>query len=306
MNKKFKKVIIWGHPLGSHTHSFIHGAFYKAFISMGFDTIWTNNNKDLDRFQLEGCLFLTEGQVDSNIPLIKGAYYIIHNCDARKYIEAGCKVLIIQVIHGKTYLITERNEILNKYTILEKNEGVDCLYMCWGTDLLPNEIDPNIAKNNSSGDCVWVGTSGGDSSIFENWSNLDPFFHSCISKGIKINQINPWSNPISYDDNRILVNNSYISPSIQGKWQVSVGYIPCRIFKNISYGHFGYTNSDLVNDIFEGRLVYSENTEELFHLALEKKNSPSHIDDLKELMNYVKENHTYVSRIKYIIECLPD
>jgi hypothetical protein len=305
MNKQFKNVIIWGHPLGSHTHSFIHGSFYKAFRSMGFNTIWTNNPKDLEGIELDSSLFVTEGQVDQNIPLVKGSHYVIHNCNDRKYIEAGCKVLVIQVIHSKTYGITERNEVINKYTILEKNDDVNCLYMCWATDLLPEEIDLNTAKNNLTGDCVWVGTSGGGNSTFENWSNLNPFFDSCNRSGINVNQINPWSNPISYEKNMMLVNNSYISPTIQGKWQISVGYIPCRIFKNISYGHFGYTNSSSVNDIFDGRLVYSSDSEELFNLSIDKKKSDNHIKDLRELMNEVKQKHTYVNRINQIIDLLP-
>ena len=33
------KIIIWGYPLHSHTHSYIHAAFYKAFKYMNYDFI---------------------------------------------------------------------------------------------------------------------------------------------------------------------------------------------------------------------------------------------------------------------------
>jgi hypothetical protein len=37
---KYSKVIIWGHPLYSHTHSYVHEAYYRAFKSMGYDVHW--------------------------------------------------------------------------------------------------------------------------------------------------------------------------------------------------------------------------------------------------------------------------
>jgi Lrp/AsnC family transcriptional regulator for asnA, asnC and gidA len=32
-----KKVVIWGHKLHSHTHSYIHNGFYIAFKHLGYD-----------------------------------------------------------------------------------------------------------------------------------------------------------------------------------------------------------------------------------------------------------------------------
>ena len=34
------KIVIWGYPLYSHTHSYIHAAFYKAFTHLGYETYW--------------------------------------------------------------------------------------------------------------------------------------------------------------------------------------------------------------------------------------------------------------------------
>ena len=36
----FNKVIIWGFPLHTHTHSYIHGGWYKAFQHLGYETHW--------------------------------------------------------------------------------------------------------------------------------------------------------------------------------------------------------------------------------------------------------------------------
>jgi hypothetical protein len=305
MNRKIKKVVIWGHLLDTHTHSYIHGAFFKAFKSLGYDTYWIGNNDDVSGMDFNDTLFITESQVDSNIPIIKNSYYVLHNCSTEKYINGGCKCLNIQTLKENIRNNKSLGIHLNNYTVLYKG-GIDILYMCWGTDLLPDEIDLNNAKNNSGGCCVWIGTYGGGESKFENWSNLDPFFEMCKINNIDIININPWSKPVSFEENIRLINNSYIAPAIQGKWQVDNGYIPCRIFKNISYGHYGYTNSKSVMDIFDGPLIYSPDIRDLFNKIIENKNNNLHIDNLKYLMEEVKNKHTYINRINDILECLPD
>src|SRR5687768_5316219 len=78
----FSKVIIWGHPLHSHTHSYIHGGFYRAFSYLGYEVYWVSSLNDLKDIDLAGALFLTEGQVDANIPQRHDCYYIIHNWDS--------------------------------------------------------------------------------------------------------------------------------------------------------------------------------------------------------------------------------
>ena len=300
---RFKKVIIWGYPLNTHTHSFIHASFYKAFKSLGYETYWFSDN-NYTEMDFSNCLFITAGEQEKNIPLIKDSYYVIHNVDARKYLDKGCKLLTLQT-HTKRNLL-ENDIVINNYTTLSKGE-IDTLYTCWGTDLLPDEIDLSQAKNSmSSRNCLWIGTFGDSVGVFQNGTELDPFFSLCRSNAIEVIKINPWSSPVTFDKNRSMVNSSFLAPSIQGPWQIDMEYIPCRIFKHISYGHMGYTNSSTVNNIFGGELIFERNTSNLFHKSLEFKESENHIEKLKYLMNEVKEKHTYINRINQIIECLPE
>lgn len=50
----FMKVVIWGFPLHTHTHSYIHYRWYKGFNHLGHETYWfdTNYPKDFDSVQL--------------------------------------------------------------------------------------------------------------------------------------------------------------------------------------------------------------------------------------------------------------
>ena len=288
--------------MNTHTHSFIHASFYKAFKSLGYETYWFDDTK-YDQIDFGNCLFIATGDQEKKIPLIKDSYYVLHNVDSKKYLENGCKVLSLQT-HTKRNIL-ENDLIINNYTTFSKGE-VSTLYTCWATDLLPKEIDISQAINSKHPrNCLWIGTFGDSKGEFQNGTELDPYFNLCATNGIEVIKINPWSRPVSFEENRNLVNRSFFSPTIQGPWQIKNEYIPCRIFKHISYGHMGYTNSPAVNSIFEGELIYERNTEDLFHKSLEFKEDPNHIEKLRHLMNVVKEKHTYVNRINQIIECLP-
>ena len=91
-----------------------------------------------------------------------------------------------------------------------------------------------------------------------------------------------------------------MAPAIQGAWQCVNGYIPCRIFKNISYGQWGITNNRVVYDLFKGKVIYNSDTYQLFYDAKHYiDNAP--ISELYELMDFVKNNHTYINRIETLL-----
>ena len=86
---------IWGHPHYTHTHSYIHYAFYKAAKYLDWSVEWLDNTEqnriNLKNTDTNGWLFLTEGQVDSLIPKNPNAFYILHNCDDSLYNEISTK-----------------------------------------------------------------------------------------------------------------------------------------------------------------------------------------------------------------------
>ena len=91
-----------------------------------------------------------------------------------------------------------------------------------------------------------------------------------------------------------------MAPAIQGPYQCGKGYIPCRIFKNISYGQWGITNNQTVYDLFKGKIVYNPDTYQLFYDAKNYiDNAP--INELYELMDFIKNNHTYINRIDTLL-----
>jgi len=289
---KFNKIIIWGHKLHSHTHSYIHYCFYKAFKYLGYETLWLDNNDNIDHINFNNSLFITEGQVDGQIPLYKDCYYLLHNCYDEKY----------HTMSNKCNLQVYTDDVL-KYNLNKLEDFVyadyhgKCLYMPWATDLLPDEIErnkPAIPFNKNSKVINWVGSLG--YGIFGNIPQINPFIETAKKNGINFQH---WAS-VSFDQNIELIRNSYMGVTIVGQWQHEKNYIPCRIFKNISYGQFGITNSRASNDILQGKIVYNDNTEQLFYDAKNRLEKLS-LHELHSLMDFVKNKHTYLNRVENIL-----
>ena len=76
-NKNFKKVVIWGLPLHSHTHSYIHDCFSKAFMSMGFDTIWVENTSEkINNSFLDDSLVIVCGVDCQTLSVNENCFYV--------------------------------------------------------------------------------------------------------------------------------------------------------------------------------------------------------------------------------------
>lgn len=286
--KKMTKIVIWGHKIHSHTHSYIHACFYKAFKYMGYETYWFDNS-DIINIDLSNSLFITEGQVDENIPKRKDCLYLLHNCEGHKYTD-------LKKIGLQTYT-ADRSNGSKQYVHFDGNT----ITMCWATDLMPNEINTDANNNNFNLKKIyWVGTIGDGE--FGNINEINPFINKCKKNNIEFIHSNPWSKPKSFEENRDMIINSYLAPTIVGRWQKENHYIPCRIFKNISYGKIGLTNSLAIKEMFGEMVTYSNDTSELFDLGVTKMLSMKS-EEMKEAMEFVKSNHTYVNRCEFIKKC---
>jgi hypothetical protein len=80
-----------------------------------------------------------------------------------------------------------------------------------------------------------------------------------------------------------------------------IGYIPCRLFKNISYGKLGAVNAHRLNKLFQNNVIYHSNEYELVKLCIENREN---YDYIYEQMKWVAENHTYINRVNDILKVL--
>jgi predicted TIM-barrel fold metal-dependent hydrolase len=64
----------------------------------------------------------------------------------------------------------------------------------------------------------------------------------------------------------------------------------------------GLTNNKVVNELFDNKLIYSDNINELMKMGIqfEKLNQKEKLKRLIPLMEDVRDNHTYLNRINLI------
>jgi len=293
---KNKKVVVWGHPLHSHTHSYIHYAFYRAFKHAGHETHWIDSIADIGNLDLSDSIFIVEGQVDGNVPLRNDCKYLLHNCDTSKYEEANVDFKVLQV-YSHDVLDRDVEKIAECEYYQESNKT---LYQPWATDLLPHEFDKYQAIDGPSDRqpvINWVGSVM--DGLHGNHSVLKEFASIAAINGIIFRACRN-ADP---DEAIKLVRDSVMAPALQGPWQVENGYIPCRIFKNISYGHIGATNSEAVFKLYDGLITYNSNPTQLF---IELKGAIDSLDKKKreQILLLTKERHTYINRISNILKVM--
>ena len=304
MEHNIKRFVAWGHKLHTHTHSYIHNAFIRAFQHLGYPTLWLDKNDDISGIDFEGSLFLTEGQVYQNIPTLASCYYMLHNIPDSNYFQnvPNSHKLVLQVF---TNHVAQRTTKKCLAPFVYQELGGNGLSMPWATDLLPHEIDENINQLDtivpvSPPELNFVGMHTHPWELVSNY---------CKTHGIKYKQIGGFSKSnVDLADNVTLIKQSIIAPALQENWQVENKYIPCRIFKNISYGKMGMTNSEIVYHLFQDKILYSPHVNQLMDMGLEFE---SHSMEYKKekmipLMEFVRDHHTYLNRIQAIFYCFND
>jgi hypothetical protein len=121
---------------------------------------------------------------------------------------------------------------------------------------------------------------------------LIKFKLGCDKHSIQLNIVN--SQRVEQQESIKLIQDSYFAPSIVGQWQKEKGYIPCRIFKTISYGKLGLTNSKEAYEVVNKLCIYSPKEEDLVDIALSWNNT----EMIKKAMEFVRDNHTYINRVE--------
>jgi hypothetical protein len=178
-----------------------------------------------------------------------------------------------------------------------KEQRID---MRWATDLVPPEIEnlkPDRVFRKNTANIYWIGTVW-----WVNEKELSEFRRACSDNGVTFIPLGAGQKGIvSIEDNIRLVRNSYMAPAISGTHHIAEGYAPCRIFKNISYGQYGITNSKRVNDIFDGKLIYHPDPYQLFSVAKERLEKIT-LGELHSLMDEVSAKHTYINRINSMMK----
>lgn len=309
----FKQIVVYGkHP----THKYIHEAYVKTCKFLGYKVLYLSDADNIDDIDFSQTLFITTGE--DSPPLREDCFYILQypynekNMErleekkemfwSEKYQEKVPKNHILHTAPYYSNLSYKNYEKLAPYTMFSLEE--QALFIPWATDLLPHEIEKQkaIVKQKKyqtplKRNLVFVGTIWGSS-----WGNLpEMHFLDIVCNKHKL-QCEKMSH-LSFEENKRIISQAFIAPAIQCVKQVEIGYIPCRILKNISYGAMGITNNPLVYELFGKKIIYEKNLNNLIEKAVYWADHPSW-DVVLDLMDFVKTNHTYVHRIQTYLNVL--
>jgi hypothetical protein len=297
--RKNKKFVLWSFKLHQHTLSYDMMGYLNGFRFLGYDVYHFNDRDDVSSFDFSDCIILTDGQSDKNLPIIKGPQYILWNCDGEKYKNTNHIGLQIPTLQGglwdNFYPMTTFD--LDPYS--KWNNEHNTLYQQFATDVFPDEIEKELGINNNkiSG---YVGTRWGG--FHGNDPEFELHLSECQKYGWRLsNQAsrNPDFSEM-VEENRTLIYNAEIAPTISGKWQCDVGVVPCRIFKTISYGKLGITNNKAVYELMEGNVLYGESGE-LIERYL-STDIPTQKEMFRKASMLVAEKHTFLNRINTILK----
>ena len=311
-----KKFVIWGHPLHTHTHSYIHNGYYKALNALGYDVVWLEDNEENSNGDFENCIFITEKQVMRFMPVTNSSVYLVHNLyghdvfssDFNRFAGLPANFYNFLVYHENYDWNDEVEKISDTLWWHQKNKTFVTM---WATDLLPYEIDllePVLYDANRE-NINFVGSIQG--------TNIQDFAKISENNGKKFQHFGGYGrlehtvldeeNYTShfYNENSAInvIRNSYISFDIREGGHQTNGYNSCRLFKNLSYGMPTGTNAVKSKILFGDHIVANENLNDLY-IEIEEFYKNSTYDSIKNSMNFIKENHTYINRVKDILYIL--
>lgn len=302
-SKRFNKIVIWGLRKRWHTHRFIFQAYYENLKKCGIPVIWVEDEKKNQSLVEPGDLIFTasgmhgkmvpekKSLADYNVPIRDDVYYCLH-AESDFFIE---KIDFDKSIKIKFYS-NEAENFKKLYEVVHIDEKTKTLYQPWGTDLLPEEFEKPVFKRNHL--VFWVGSIWKGKNKEGNVNRIAELRNILRSKGLKLIPVRFVPNVI----NKFLVRHSRIAPAIGGDIQVKTNYLPCRMFKNISYGQLGFSNIKKFQDIFSECNIYSENTAEMIDavLSLNKDEYIKTIERQQEICKRYTIAHHLNNIFKYI------
>ena len=320
------KIIIWGfYPKNGvlqNTISYVWNSFYNAFKYLGYEVYWFPNQK-IDNFDFSNCVFISEGYDDSEIPLDKTSTYFVHCAynpekyvgKVRKFIDMRYNLkkidhpnYVYELDKEKTkmdigcYYEPSTNQVIDfkNGKVSYRIDDFDKIYIGWATNLMPNEINEDDVYCARSNKVYFLGSLSSDGK-YSNIHLIEEFAKECHKNKIEFVVNNFSNNQLSEDDYIDLCKESLLGFDIRCQADVEWGRISCRLYKNMSYGHLGMTNCYEAYKELDEHCIYNESASQLFYDAMSKKDD---FEFIKKGVNYIKEHHTYVNRVKSMMKVI--
>lgn len=281
-------VVVWGHPLHSHTHSYIHEAFVAAAERSGIHTVWTNVTENCP---VHNTVFITEGQVMQGMPASAESWYILHNCPHNPENVPDNRIIMLQFYHFNCEV--DSVPIFDRFQRLSTNtKGV---FMPWATNVLPHEDVYPFVPLESEPEVRSVHVVGQSGSQYTD--RIDEFVGALPTGESKR------VTGLSQLEMIEFLRQGYCAPALINNWQKEHGYIPCRIMKNISYGRLGVTTSWAAKEMLKNNVVFDLDERTLATKLLQI--TPPQAESLYQASKHlIMTRHTYLNRLEFLLAAL--
>jgi hypothetical protein len=258
-SKKISQLLIWGLKDVFHTHRYIHKAFYRTARKLALPVIWCDDSELCQKYMKEHSLVIALGSYVKHLPFLENVFYCIHNPKKElPVIVTKDKFLSLKVFRGHSP--DYKNFVSWDFETFFNNDD-RTLVQSWGTDLFPWEFYKPVFPLESK-QFNWVG------SIWNpNKHILEELKIHLKKRGIEFCHFQR----TTQEENIELIRKSRLAPAIGNTDQIKSGYIPCRFYKNISYGQFAFTNIPALQNTFSDCLVPGDTIAELVDNTLKLK-----------------------------------
>lgn len=231
-------LVIWGLRRKYDTYRYIHAGFAAAGKRLGWRVDWVEDDPSSQASVTSDSLVVGVNLCQEYLPILDGARYVIHNNerpDLAEVIKSGFGINL------QTWTFECPGMALDGQQAIRYNEATRTLFQAWGTSIPASEWSkPNISASRL---VFWVGSIW-DNALGQGNQPVIVQLRAAL-KGKGRNFIHLWRTPEVL--HRRLIRSSGLRPAVCGKWQTENGYIPCRAFKNLSFGALPITNNRAIN-----------------------------------------------------------
>lgn len=305
-----QKIILWGYPHLTHTHSYIYYGLKKGFEHLGCDVFWFHdgNYPSTTEFDYENSVFFVDnqGRTENNVPILESGIYFSYDTftNVNKYLGKVKGLVNYRVaeykhpgVDNERYVQIEKGVVFDT----QSSEEYNVIHFNYATNLLPHEIDFGWANKKRNNEYNFIGT------IHSPRPNFEPLHQNFIQiikdNNIQFNHRDPWINPATEEENIELMQKSIFVPDFRPAEQKANLYTSDRIMKAISYGCLVVSDCHYAKNFIDEQLLTSENAQEIYDLGMENQYN---IDLIVHLMEVVKNNHTYINRCKGLLSIIEE
>lgn len=274
-----------------HTHSAIHEGLYKAAKSLSLDVDWIDGIP-ADFIFKPNDIIITEPRFLNNtiFNVPKSVNVLIHG--ESTYFR-DLKFFPENFWFFENFSTTKNYIEFTKISeFFYVNESKKIISMSWATDdFIKNPFIPSkIFKKKS--ETYYIGNFSEDALMI-----AKSISKKLSHRGIKMLRVSG----VNSDSAKHYSVISRLSFDIRCLDHIDKGFIPCRVFKNISYGRGIITNSKEISNAFNGMIPCFHDIED-FDSMIDLYSGGKFDEAFKELMFKIQNNHTYINRLNDILK----